>query len=226
MDGRLSTTQVELRPPARRRVGKAAVTAAGASGASPLRLPVGERPTPVPSFFRGCGRTQLASSAAPLSITRTLRLQREGKRAHRGPLARCRRGGDGRSTRLSSCPACRTPAAAKVNVLMEAVDSNRTASHESGKSGLSNRVQASGGFSKKSFRSTFANGRGRTPLAGLELPSTDFPSKDVLERWAPASPGTLDAGPELLRSLPLDHRVSPAPVQGGRQRAVDTWRTF
>ena len=57
-------------------------------------------------------------------------------------------------------------------------------------------------------------------LRGAELP------RGVLSRWPAASTALLDAAPEALAALPIDHGVPPAPLRGGSAAAGETLRGF
>jgi deoxyribodipyrimidine photo-lyase len=122
-------------------------------------------------------------------------------------------------------PRMLTAAALKVSVLMEAVDSNGLLPMRAASQAFPTAF-AFRRFLQKELPIHLRELPREDPLTGLELPLSGSPLKDVLEKWAPASPGMLDAGPDFLRSLPLDHRVTPVLTQGGWQTAVDTWRTF
>ncbi len=57
------------------------------------------------------------------------------------------------------------------------------------------------------------------PLEGLAIPPSPALPPAVLQRWPPASPKLLAATPAALATLPIDHRVAPAPAQGGSTAA-------
>jgi len=53
------------------------------------------------------------------------------------------------------------------------------------------------------------------PFAAVALPKTPALPPEVRARWSPAPLGALEARPDFLSALPLDHGVSPAPLRGG-----------
>lgn len=57
------------------------------------------------------------------------------------------------------------------------------------------------------------------PLEGLAIPPPPVLPSALLQRWPPASPELLAATPAALAALPIDHRVPPAPAQGGSTAA-------
>ncbi|MBN1771222.1 MAG: deoxyribodipyrimidine photolyase [Deltaproteobacteria bacterium] len=63
------------------------------------------------------------------------------------------------------------------------------------------------------------------PLAGYAPPRRAGLPADVRRRWPAAAPGLLDGRLDLA-SLPIDHRVSPAPVRGGPTAARAALRAF
>lgn len=54
------------------------------------------------------------------------------------------------------------------------------------------------------------------PLQGVSLPKLTSLPKEILTRWPEASDTLLTATPDQLQSLPIDHRVVPASVNGGQ----------
>jgi deoxyribodipyrimidine photo-lyase len=54
-------------------------------------------------------------------------------------------------------------------------------------------------------------------LARRDLPRCEPLPESVTSRWPPASASLLQATPEFLRQLPIDHAVGPALMQGGSQ---------
>ncbi|WP_417376600.1 deoxyribodipyrimidine photolyase [Gimesia maris] len=64
------------------------------------------------------------------------------------------------------------------------------------------------------------------PLSHIDLPEfSSLPAK-ILERWPMASDGLLQATPEVLADLPLDHQVGPADFDGGMKAASKTLKQF
>lgn len=57
-----------------------------------------------------------------------------------------------------------------------------------------------------------------TPLAELKLPAATVPRR-ILKRWTEASVSRLEAGPDQLSDLPIDHSVSAASFDGGTSAA-------
>jgi deoxyribodipyrimidine photo-lyase len=64
------------------------------------------------------------------------------------------------------------------------------------------------------------------PLSGARLPPAPPPPPEVLRRWPPATDAQLDAGPEVLAALPVDHGVAPAELRGGSRAAARRWQRF
>lgn len=63
------------------------------------------------------------------------------------------------------------------------------------------------------------------PFAGVELPEVDVPA-EVAERWPAATQDMLQAGPEALASLPIDASVGPVDFDGGARPAIARWSRF
>jgi len=57
-------------------------------------------------------------------------------------------------------------------------------------------------------------------LAGADLP------RGIASRWPAAPPALLEATPDALATLPIDHGVPPAPLRGGSAAARETLQTF
>lgn len=57
------------------------------------------------------------------------------------------------------------------------------------------------------------------PLAGVSLPGCDELPAAVTSRWPEATAEVLEADPEVLRRLPIDHEVGEAPIEGGSSTA-------
>ncbi len=64
------------------------------------------------------------------------------------------------------------------------------------------------------------------PLAGLTLPVLTALPRAITDRWAPASSEVLNASPEVLNALPIDHRVEAVTMHGGRKAAREALRVF
>ncbi|HBL45082.1 deoxyribodipyrimidine photolyase [Gimesia sp.] len=64
------------------------------------------------------------------------------------------------------------------------------------------------------------------PMSHIELPEFSSVPKEILKRWPMASDDLLQATPEVLADLPLDHRVGPADFDGGMQAADKTLKQF
>ncbi|MGC8722662.1 MAG: deoxyribodipyrimidine photolyase [Acidobacteriota bacterium] len=116
-------------------------------------------------------------------------------------------------------------AAARVPVLVEAVDGN----------GLLPVRAADRAFPTAHAFRRFLQGALVTHLS--ELPQPDpLPPKgagrgaalpeEVLRRWPPADRGLLDGQPGALAALPLDHAVNPSPLRGGGEAARAALATF
>lgn len=63
------------------------------------------------------------------------------------------------------------------------------------------------------------------PLRNYDLGKATI-AQDVLDRWPPASKAMLDAEPDELAALPIDHDVGPGVVQGGARAAGSALRAF
>ena len=66
----------------------------------------------------------------------------------------------------------------------------------------------------------------RDPLSGLSLPAPPALPEAITERWSPASEDILDAPPEVLKTLPINHRVPGVPTRGGPEAAQRALRIF
>ncbi|WP_298862301.1 FAD-binding domain-containing protein [uncultured Gimesia sp.] len=64
------------------------------------------------------------------------------------------------------------------------------------------------------------------PLARVKLPYLNGLPPDIRERWPMASPRTLQATPEVLAELPIDHSVQPAEFAGGMNAARRALKQF
>ncbi len=66
----------------------------------------------------------------------------------------------------------------------------------------------------------------RNPLAQVKLPNLDSLPLEIRERWPMASQRTLQATPEVLAKLPIDHCVAPSVFTGGMNAAQRTLKQF
>jgi deoxyribodipyrimidine photo-lyase len=57
------------------------------------------------------------------------------------------------------------------------------------------------------------------PLRGARLPEPPHLSREIARRWPPVSAEMLNGAASPLAALPIDHRVSPAPLRGGSEAA-------
>ena len=64
------------------------------------------------------------------------------------------------------------------------------------------------------------------PLDRRPLPTAPPLPEAVVRRWPPASPALLEADPDALRRLPIDHGVPPAPLRGGTTAAREALSLF
>ena len=64
------------------------------------------------------------------------------------------------------------------------------------------------------------------PLARVKLPDLNGIPPEIRERWPMASPKTLQATPEILLELPIDHSVRPANFVGGMTTARHALKQF
>lgn len=122
-------------------------------------------------------------------------------------------------------PRMLTAAATRVSVWMEAVDSNGLLPMRSAIQVFSTAF-AFRRFLQRELPLHLGSRPKEDPLSGLSLPSGVFPPEEILEKWPLASPHLLEAGPSILRSLPLDHSVALASTPGGWEEAVRNWHAF
>lgn len=64
------------------------------------------------------------------------------------------------------------------------------------------------------------------PFEHFDLPARERLPAGIRDRWPPAKRSTLQATPEALAELPIDHAVGPASFDGGPQAAEDTLDDF
>lgn len=64
------------------------------------------------------------------------------------------------------------------------------------------------------------------PLAGVSLPALAALPEEIVSRWRPVAGEIMDAERQLLEMLPIDHRISVAPVRGGSRAAQSILRAF
>lgn len=64
------------------------------------------------------------------------------------------------------------------------------------------------------------------PLARIKLPKLKQIPSNILERWPQASAKMLQATPEVLSALPIDHQVGPSVFQGGMDAAKSVLKQF
>jgi len=64
------------------------------------------------------------------------------------------------------------------------------------------------------------------PLARVKLPELKTLPGEILKRWPMATDELLEATPEVLADLPLDHRVGPAIFDGGEEAARKALKRF
>ena len=64
------------------------------------------------------------------------------------------------------------------------------------------------------------------PLRGANLPSLRSLPRAIAARWKAASPELLQASPDALARLPIDHGVPPSPMTGGSRHARAALRAF
>lgn len=116
-------------------------------------------------------------------------------------------------------------AAGKLNVLLEAVDSN-------GLIPLSNqaKVYSSAHQLRRFVHSTLANDPldfpRQRPFAGRQLPAPGELPRSVVEKWPPTTLDRLARQDPIPAPLPIDHRVSPTRVSGGQRKAKAALKAF
>jgi deoxyribodipyrimidine photo-lyase len=65
------------------------------------------------------------------------------------------------------------------------------------------------------------------PLAGVHLPRLTALPGEIVRRWPPAPTALLEGDPRTLAALPVDHRVGRVPeVRGGRRAGLEALRRF
>jgi deoxyribodipyrimidine photo-lyase len=64
------------------------------------------------------------------------------------------------------------------------------------------------------------------PLADVSLPVPSALPRAITDRWSPASKDVLNALPEVLNQLPIDHRVGAVTTRGGDSAAQRGLRLF
>ena len=74
-------------------------------------------------------------------------------------------------------------------------------------------------FLQKNLPLHFDQFPARDPLAGVSLPVMASLPEPITRRWPPVAGNILQAGPEVLRMLPIDHQVQAAPLRGGSRAA-------
>ena len=109
-------------------------------------------------------------------------------------------------------------AAKKLNVLIEAVDSNGLLPiHATAQVAL--RAFDFRRYLQKELPKHFASFPRANPLAKSKLLTAAALPAKILTRWPPASASLLANQPGSLASLPIDHSVPPAPLCGGHTNA-------
>lgn len=110
-------------------------------------------------------------------------------------------------------PRMQAALAARVDVRVEAVDSNglfpMRATDRVFTTAHSFRIHL-----QKALPEHLAHFPARAPLAGLRLPAADLPTA-VAKRWPRASDALLAAEPAALARLPIDHSVPAVAMRGG-----------
>ncbi len=115
-------------------------------------------------------------------------------------------------------PAMRRAAAARLNVALEAVDSNGFVPLRAAPGPFST-AHAFRRFLQKDMLEHLLASPLPDPLDGAGLPQLRaFPS-GIVERWPPADAGLFSGAAEHLRPLPLNHAVPPSPLPGGEAAA-------
>ncbi len=116
-------------------------------------------------------------------------------------------------------------AAARVDVLLEAVDANGLLPLRAAEKDYPT-AYAFRRFLQKELRGPLLDLPQPDPLAKLKLESLTQLPKSITERWLAASDQLLAAGPETLASLPIDHSVPATDETGGWQAADNCLQRF
>ena len=117
-----------------------------------------------------------------------------------------------------------TAAGKRINVLLEAVDSNGVLPIRA----LDKACFRAFDFRRvvqKTFAEHWAARPAPAPLSRLDLPKLAFP-KQIRERWPSASADLLSGKPSALAALPIDHSVPVVSYRGGLRAAKSALKLF
>jgi deoxyribodipyrimidine photo-lyase len=81
-------------------------------------------------------------------------------------------------------------------------------------------------FLQKNLPEHLAHLPAEDPLAGLSLEALTALPAAIMERWGPASTDALNAVPEFLSALPINHQVPAVSTRGGSEPAQKALRSF
>ena len=122
-------------------------------------------------------------------------------------------------------PRMQAALAKRVDVLVEAVDSNGLyPMHDTQRvftTAHSFRVHL-----QKSLKPFLSVLPVESPLEGLELPSLGELPRSITSKWPSASKDLLAAKPEAIAALPIDHSVRPVAMRGGSEAAEARAKLF
>jgi deoxyribodipyrimidine photo-lyase len=116
-------------------------------------------------------------------------------------------------------------AAAQASVRMEAVDSNGLLPLRATEQAYPS-AYAFRRFLQKNLPGHLFNFPQRDPLAHVDLPLLEKLPEQIRQDWPEAVPELLEAGVEILATLPLDHAVLPTKELGGWQQAEKYLKRF
>ena len=116
-------------------------------------------------------------------------------------------------------------AAAKLPVLLEAVDSNGLVPLRATEKVFPT-AYAFRRYLQRELADHLTDAPHARPLARLDLPRLARLPKGITRRWPPATPALLGAQTAALSRLPIDHAVGPAAFGGGTAAAQRSLRTF
>lgn len=122
-------------------------------------------------------------------------------------------------------PRARAAAAARVDVLLEAVEANGLVPLAAPGRAFGT-AYAFRRWLQKTLPEHLAQRPVPEPLASARLPRLDALPGEILARWPAASPSLLTGAPGELARLPIDHGVPPVMLDGGEKAARAQLRRF
>lgn len=116
-------------------------------------------------------------------------------------------------------------AARRIEVGMEAVDSNGILPMRAAEQ-VFNTAYAFRRFLQKHLPQHLGELPSADPLADIELPALTGIPDEIATRWPPATPDFLQALPDVLTRIPLDHSVGVVDAAGGFRTAAERLDSF